>query len=84
MLRHEFQPGKLVAGLFLTAGGIAYAGDAAAPDVAAGVLADAGETRSGYAAYAWYCAGEAEQSRDLERARACYVRALELEERRSR
>jgi hypothetical protein len=26
--RHEFQPGKLVAGLFLTAGGVAYAGDA--------------------------------------------------------
>ncbi|MEU6277989.1 hypothetical protein ABZ871_37170 [Streptomyces populi] len=29
MPRHEFQPGKLVVGLFLTAGGIAYAGDAA-------------------------------------------------------
>ncbi|MET8133329.1 MULTISPECIES: hypothetical protein [unclassified Streptomyces] len=28
MPRHEFQPGKLVAGLFLTAGGVAYAGDA--------------------------------------------------------
>ncbi|MGV9252501.1 hypothetical protein [Streptomyces sp. NPDC003697] len=28
MLRHEFQPGKLVAGLFLTAAGVAYAGDA--------------------------------------------------------
>ncbi|WP_339131000.1 hypothetical protein WJM95_19665 [Streptomyces sp. f51] len=28
MPRHEFQPGKLVAGLFLTAAGIAYAGDA--------------------------------------------------------
>ncbi|MFD8739022.1 hypothetical protein ACFV06_29505 [Streptomyces sp. NPDC059618] len=28
MPRHEFQPGKLVAGLFLTAGGIAYAGGA--------------------------------------------------------
>ncbi|MFI9242469.1 hypothetical protein ACIGXF_07735 [Streptomyces sp. NPDC053086] len=28
MLRHEFQPGKLVAGLFLTAAGAAYAGDA--------------------------------------------------------
>jgi hypothetical protein len=26
--RHEFQPGKLVVGLFLTAGGVAYAGDA--------------------------------------------------------
>ncbi|MFG3205969.1 hypothetical protein [Streptomyces sp. NPDC048192] len=28
MLRHEFQPGKLVAGLFLTATGVLYAGDA--------------------------------------------------------
>ncbi|MFJ3333730.1 hypothetical protein [Streptomyces sp. NPDC086766] len=29
MLRHEFQPGKLVAGLFVTAAGVACAGDAA-------------------------------------------------------
>lgn len=28
MLRHEFQPGKLVAGLFLIATGVVYAGDA--------------------------------------------------------
>ncbi|MEV5878658.1 hypothetical protein AB0L75_31415 [Streptomyces sp. NPDC052101] len=28
MLRHEFQPGKLVAGLFLTATGVVFAGDA--------------------------------------------------------
>lgn len=28
MLRHEFQPGKLVAGVFLTAVGVVYAGDA--------------------------------------------------------
>jgi hypothetical protein len=28
VLRHEFQPGKLVAGLCLTAAGAAYAGDA--------------------------------------------------------
>ncbi|MET7680132.1 hypothetical protein [Streptomyces sp. NPDC005423] len=28
MLRHEFQPGKLVAGLFLTTAGVVYAGDA--------------------------------------------------------
>ncbi|MEU6664532.1 hypothetical protein [Streptomyces sp. NPDC046727] len=28
MLRHEFQPGKLVAGLFLTVTGVVYAGDA--------------------------------------------------------
>ncbi|MFJ3774390.1 hypothetical protein ACIPX0_22100 [Streptomyces sp. NPDC090075] len=28
MLRHEFQPGRLIVGVFLTAAGIAYAGDA--------------------------------------------------------
>ncbi|OAH16240.1 hypothetical protein [Streptomyces jeddahensis] len=28
MLRHEFQPGKLVAGAFLLAAGVAYLGDA--------------------------------------------------------
>ncbi|POX55491.1 hypothetical protein C3489_10620 [Streptomyces sp. Ru71] len=28
MLRHEFQPGRLVAGLALTVAGVLYAGDA--------------------------------------------------------
>ena len=28
MLRHEFQPGKLVAGAFLAGAGVVYAGDA--------------------------------------------------------
>jgi drug/metabolite transporter (DMT)-like permease len=28
VLRHEFEPGKLVAGLFLIAAGVVYAGDA--------------------------------------------------------
>nr|WP_259407756.1 hypothetical protein [Streptomyces akebiae] len=28
MLRHEFRPGKLVAGLFVTAAGVVYLGDA--------------------------------------------------------
>ncbi|MFJ3665508.1 hypothetical protein ACIPSE_03530 [Streptomyces sp. NPDC090106] len=28
MLRHEFRPGKLVAGVFLTLAGVVYAGDA--------------------------------------------------------
>ncbi|GAA1015540.1 hypothetical protein STXM2123_2778 [Streptomyces sp. F-3] len=28
MLRHEFQPGRLVAGLFFTGAGVLYAGDA--------------------------------------------------------
>ncbi|MFJ6564810.1 hypothetical protein ACIQMV_34195 [Streptomyces sp. NPDC091412] len=29
MLRHDFQPGKLVSGVFLTGAGVVYAGDAA-------------------------------------------------------
>ncbi|WP_329272346.1 hypothetical protein [Streptomyces sp. NBC_01451] len=28
MLRHEFQPGKLIAGLFVTIAGVTYVGDA--------------------------------------------------------
>ena len=28
MLRHEFQPGKLIAGIFVTIAGITYVGDA--------------------------------------------------------
>jgi hypothetical protein len=28
VLRHEFQPGRLVAGIFLTGAGVVYAGDA--------------------------------------------------------
>ena len=28
MLRHEFQPGRLIAGVFLTVAGVVYAGDA--------------------------------------------------------
>ncbi|GGZ90403.1 hypothetical protein ACFOOM_05355 [Streptomyces echinoruber] len=28
MLRHEFQPGRLVAGVFLASAGVVYAGDA--------------------------------------------------------
>ncbi|MET8409227.1 hypothetical protein ABZV34_14245 [Streptomyces sp. NPDC005195] len=28
MARHEFQPGKLIAGFFLTTAGVVYAGDA--------------------------------------------------------
>ena len=59
---------------------LAYAGDPTAVDAAAEVLAEVGEVRSPYAAYAWFCAGEAELSVDVERARACFVRALELAE----
>ena len=59
---------------------LAYAGDPTAVDAAAEVLAEVGEGRSPYAAYAWFCAGEAELSVDVERARARFVRALELAE----
>jgi len=57
---------------------IAYAGDPATADVATRLLADIGEARSAYAAYAWYCAGEADLAVDVERARARFDRALEL------
>ena len=59
---------------------LAYAGDPTAADVAADLLADVGESRTGYAAYAWYCTGEAAMSVDVERARESFARALELAE----
>jgi hypothetical protein len=59
---------------------LAYAGDPTAADVAAELLADVGESRTGYAAYAWYCSGEAAMTVDVERARASFARALELSE----
>jgi predicted ATPase/DNA-binding SARP family transcriptional activator len=60
---------------------LAYAGDrSAADDAAAALLAEVGETRSAYAAYAWYTAGEADLALDPERARARFDRALELAE----
>jgi predicted ATPase/DNA-binding SARP family transcriptional activator len=59
---------------------LAYAGDPSAAEVAADLLADVGESRTGYAAYAWYCAGEAAMSVDVERARASFARSLELAE----
>ena len=44
------------------------------------MLAEVGEAQTPYAAYAWFCAGEADLSVDVERARARLVRALELAE----
>ena len=58
----------------------AYAGDPTTADVADDLLADVGDARTPHAAYAWYCAGEADLSVDLERARARLGRALELAE----
>lgn len=58
MLRHEFQPGKLVAGIVLLGVGIAYAGDAsggwetpwflALPAVCGGLLLAAIAAATGY------------------------------------
>jgi tetratricopeptide (TPR) repeat protein len=59
---------------------VAYAGDPMAADLATDLLAGIGETRSAYAAYAWYCAGEADLSVDVERAIVRFDRALELAE----
>jgi len=58
----------------------AYGGDPTAVDAAAAVLAEVGEAQTPHAAYAWFCAGEADLSVDVERARARLVRALELAE----
>jgi predicted ATPase len=71
----------LVAGTELLA--LAYAGDPGAAGAAADVLAEAGEAGSPYAAYAWYCAGEAALTvdpLDPGPARARFDRALELAE----
>ena len=59
---------------------LAYAGDPTTADAAGDVLAEVGEAQTPYAAYAWFCAGEADLSVDVERARARFVRALELAE----
>jgi predicted ATPase/DNA-binding SARP family transcriptional activator len=59
---------------------LAYAGDPAATDLALDLLAEIGGWRNCYAAYAWYCAGEAVMTVDVEQARARYLRAVELAE----
>jgi predicted ATPase/DNA-binding SARP family transcriptional activator len=59
---------------------LGYAGEATAADRGVEVLAEVGDTRSPYAAYVWYCAGEVHLALDVERARACFDRALELAE----
>jgi tetratricopeptide (TPR) repeat protein len=62
---------------------LAYAGDPCAVGAATDLLAESGEARSPYDAYAWYCAGEAALAIDPEdpgRAHARFDRALELAE----
>ena len=59
---------------------LAYSGDPSAAEQAADVLAEVGEATTPYAAYVWYCAGEADLGVDDERARTRFGRALELAE----
>ena len=59
---------------------LAYAGDGAASRQASALLADVGEAGTAPAAYAWYCAGEAELGTDVDRARLRLARAVELAE----
>ena len=49
-------------------------------DEADALLADVGEAATPYAAYAWFCAGEAVLSIDVDLARARFARAVELAE----
>jgi predicted ATPase/DNA-binding SARP family transcriptional activator len=59
---------------------LAYAGHPSAVEVAERVLSEIGDSRTPYSAYAWFCAGEANMSVDVERARACLARALQVAE----
>ena len=63
---------------------LAYAGDPTADEQAAALLAEVGDDVDPHAAYAWYCAGEADLAVDPDRARARFARALELAERDER
>jgi tetratricopeptide (TPR) repeat protein len=76
--------GDLAQRLFAGGSGLlgrAYSGDPAAPDLAADLLAEVGDVETPYAAYVWYCAGEADLAVDVERARSRYARAVEVAER---
>jgi predicted ATPase/DNA-binding SARP family transcriptional activator len=58
---------------------LGYAGDPAADAAAADLLDEVGDSRSGFAAYAWYSAGEADLAAGrVERARTRFDRAIEL------
>jgi tetratricopeptide (TPR) repeat protein len=58
----------------------AYAGDPGVVEAAAELLAAVGDDATPYAAYAWYCAGEAILSADVEGAQRRLERGLELAE----
>jgi predicted ATPase/DNA-binding SARP family transcriptional activator len=59
---------------------LGYAGDPSAGEVAEALLADVGDAPTPYAAYAHYCAGEADLSVDPARAKVRLARAVELAE----
>jgi predicted ATPase/DNA-binding SARP family transcriptional activator len=59
---------------------LTYAGDPAAVDRAADLLREVGEACTPYAAYVWYCVGEADLPVDAERAQVRFTRALALAE----
>ena len=60
---------------------LAYAGDPAASDAAEALLAEQGHIETPFAAFAWYCAGEAELNGDVDLAQQRFARAIELAER---
>jgi sugar phosphate isomerase/epimerase len=57
---------------------LAYAGDERARPAADALLAEIGDAGTSYAAYTWYCAGEADIGIDDDRARLRFTRAIEL------
>ncbi len=59
---------------------LAYAGDPDAAAAANDLLAEVGESHTPHAAFAWYCAGEAELLGDVDTARVRFARAVELAE----
>lgn len=59
---------------------LGYAADDRLEELATALLREVGDVQTPIAAYAWYCAGEAELSVDLELARARLIRAIELAE----
>jgi predicted ATPase/DNA-binding SARP family transcriptional activator len=59
---------------------LGYAGDESVVDLADQLLLEVGDARTAYAAYVWYCAGEADLSFDVDRARVRLLRAIELAE----
>jgi hypothetical protein len=59
---------------------LAYAGRPEATDLADGLLEEIGDRPTPPAAYVWYCAGEADLTVDVERARRRYTEALRVAE----